>query len=158
MVEAKRRRHIVRFALVLVGLVTVPAAVPAQSSEFLDRILAEDELRLGSALYLAITASYALQDQGYDLDVIPSLRRVQRRVGLDSEAPITLGQYAFILQVFFDLPSGVFSRLIPGPRYATRDLAHADIIRGRAYPAMPLSGRRGLRIIGRALAYIEGDL
>ncbi len=158
MVEAKRRRHIVRFMLVLAGLAMVPTAVPAQSSEFLDRILAEDELRLGSALYLAITAGYALQDQGYDVDVVTSLRRVQQRVDLDSEAPLTLGQYAFILQEFFDLPLGILSRVIPGPRYATRDLAHADIIRGRAYPSMPLSGRRGLRIIGRALAYMEGDL
>ncbi len=95
---------------------------------------------------------------GSDPGGVEALRSVRTRLRLAAEDAVTLGQYAYILQEFFDLPAGLMYRLVPGPRYAARSLAAADIIPGRAYPGMHLSGRDALAILGRALAHLEGTL
>jgi len=147
-------KHLVLLLLLAVGLAP---KLPAQSNQLLDRIMAEDELRFGSALYLVVSAGSAIYRTD-EFDIAAALRRVRHRITIQTYDPITLGQYAFVLQEFFDLPEGMWYRLLSGPRYAARDLAHAEIIQGRAYPAMPLSGRRAVHILGRALMHMEGNL
>lgn len=146
-----------RCLLLLVGLSALSLPLPAQSNVTLDRILAEEELRYGSALYLLVSASSEVYPPGV-FDIAGAVRRVHQRVAVGDDKPITLGQYAFMLKEFFELPQGVLYRLFPGPRYATRDLAHAELIRGRAYPNMPVSGRRAIRILGQVLHYRDGTL
>ncbi len=140
--------------LLLLGFST---SLPGQSNELLDRILAEEELRFGSAVYLVLSASYATQERDA-LDRGAALRRARERIPVATDGPLTLGQYAHLLQQFFDLPRGVWYRAYPAPRFAARDLAHAGIIQGRAYPNMRVSGERAVRILGRSLAYLEGNL
>jgi hypothetical protein len=53
----------------------------------------------------------------------------------------------------FNIKGGFMYSLFPGPRYGYRELVYRKIIRGRAYSAMPVSGERLLRIIGRVLGY-----
>ncbi len=132
-------------------------SLPSQSNELFDRILAEQELRYGSAVYLMLSANYATQERDA-FDRPAALRHARERIPVATDRPLTLGQYAYLLQQFFELPRGIWYRVYPTPRAAARDLAHAGIIQGRAYPNMRLSGERAVRILGRSLAYLEGNL
>ena len=46
---------------------------------------------------------------------------------------------------------GIMYSILPGPRYATRELAFLGIISGPAKPGMSLSGERALRILEQVL-------
>jgi len=144
------------FLLILLCMLVVGAG-GAQSNEFIDRLLTEEELRFGSAVYLVTAASSAHYGAG-KYNIAAALRRARPRMPSVTDTPLTLGQYAHLLQSFFDLPEGLWYRVVQSPRFAARDLTHAGIIQGRAYPRMKLSGERALRILGRALAYLDGQL
>jgi hypothetical protein len=47
----------------------------------------------------------------------------------------------------FKIDGGIMYRILPGPRYATRELAYLGIITGPAKAGMSLSGERALRIL-----------
>jgi hypothetical protein len=51
----------------------------------------------------------------------------------------------------FKIDGGIMYRVLPGPRYATRELAYLGIITGPAKPGLSLSGERALRILERVL-------
>ncbi len=146
-----------RASLIILLTASVVGVSTAQSNDFLDRLLAEEHLRFGSAVYLVTTASSAYYGPG-QYDIAGGLRRARPSMPSSTDTPLTLGQYAHLLQSFFDLPEGIWYRVVSSPRFAARDLAHVQIIQGRAYPRMHLSGARALRILGRTMAYLEGEL
>ncbi len=55
----------------------------------------------------------------------------------------------------FDLKGGIFFSLTKSPHHAYRELVYRGIIRGKADPDMPVSGRDLLLMINRILAVKE---
>jgi hypothetical protein len=55
----------------------------------------------------------------------------------------------------FGISGGWMYTITSRPRYAARELAFRNVIQGRAYPRMELSGERAMRIVGRVLALEE---
>jgi hypothetical protein len=47
-------------------------------------------------------------------------------------------------------------RIVPGPRYAAREMEYAGVIQGPAIPGMALSGNEALRMLERVLHSKEG--
>jgi hypothetical protein len=56
----------------------------------------------------------------------------------------------------FNLKGGLY-RLFPNSHYAYRELAWLNIVQGRNYPNMKVSGKQFLRILGRTLDYTGID-
>ncbi len=54
-----------------------------------------------------------------------------------------------------ELKGGLFYGMIPGPRYAARELAYRRLVNGKAHPGRIVSGEEGLRLLGAALE-LEG--
>ena len=131
--------------------------VPAQSNEVLDRILAEEQLTYGSAAYLLIIATGKAAD-----DTSPEQAVVlaeQEGFALEGFAPvdvISIGEYSFMLMRAFELSGGIMYRIIPGPRYAAREMEYAEVIMGPAIPGMAVSGNEALRMLERVLHQREG--
>ena len=73
------------------------------------------------------------------------------RLGRGVDEPVTLGEYSLLTMNAFGITGGMMYTLIPSPRYAARELAFREVIQGRAYPRMDLSGERAIRIVGRVL-------
>jgi hypothetical protein len=73
-----------------------------------------------------------------------------------ADAPLTLGDVSLFIMQAFNIKGGLMYTLIPGPRYAYREILYRKIITGRAYSTMRVSGERLLRILSRALEY-AGD-
>ncbi len=130
-------------------------AVPlltAQSNEVLDSVLGEATISYGSAAYLVGTASGHLPETVSPSDAGPRMEQEGLGIpGLGPTDPVTLGGFSYMLTRAFGIQGGVMSRVLPGPRYATRELAYLGIISGPAKPGLPISGERALRILERIL-------
>ena len=133
--------------------------VPAQSNEVLDRILAEEQLTYGSAAYLLIVAT-GKAEEGTSAEQAASLAQKEGFAleGVGSADGLSLGQYSFMLMRAFDLTGGVMYRILPSPRYATRELAFTGVIQGPAIPGTAVSGNEALRMLERVLHQREGIL
>jgi len=66
---------------------------------------------------------------------------------------ITLRDTAFLIMNAFGFKGGVMYSMFQNPRYAYRELIYRKIIQGRSDPAMQVTGKRLLLIIGSALSY-----
>lgn len=125
---------------------------PAQSNDVLDRILAEEQLTYASAAYLLLVATGKAPEETSSEQAV-SLAE-QEGFALEGFGPadrLSLGQYSFMLMRAFQLPGGIMYRIVPGPRYAVREMEYAGVIQGTAIPGMALSGNEAVRMLERVL-------
>jgi hypothetical protein len=130
---------------------------PAQSNEVLDRILAEEQLTYASAAYLLLVATGKAAEETSPQQAV-SLAE-QEGIALKGVRPaegLSIGQYSFMLMRAFQLPGGIMYRIVPGPRYAAREMDYAGVIQGPAVPGMALSGNEAVRMLERVLHRREG--
>jgi hypothetical protein len=77
----------------------------------------------------------------------------------EAESAITLQELSFLIMNAFDLRGGLMYTLFRNPRYAYREMIYRQLIQGRAYSNMNVSGIRFLQILGRVLSHTgENDL
>lgn len=132
----------------LLGLALVAAT--AQSSEFMDALLASDSVSVGQASYLVLVASDNIgedADNARAFELLVSLGWAPK--GSTSEQGITLAQYSYLLMKAFGLKGGLMYSMFPGPRYAYRELASRMVIQGRSDPSDALDGGLAVRMLGR---------
>jgi hypothetical protein len=138
--------------LVLAMAATAVSLATAQSNEVLDTVLGEASLSYGNAAYLVGTASGHLAETIAPAEAGAALEQVGLgRPGLASTAPVTLGDFSYMITRAFGMHGGIMYSILPGPRYATRELAYRGIISGPAMSGMSLSGERALRIIEKVI-------
>ncbi len=131
----------------------------AQSNEFIDAVLAEEQMSYGSAAYLLLASAGRISADAGPREAIEYLE--SQGLGLADkiqDSTISLGEYSFLVMQVYGIPGGLMYRVLPGPRYATRELAHRGIIQGRSYNTIRLSSERGMRILGRVLQLDERGL
>ncbi len=138
-------------SLLFISLV-VNMGLAAQSNDIIDALLAEEQASYGKAVYLALTASgliteehspeqalEVLKEQGWKLDI------------LEAGEPIKLGDYSFILMKAFHIQGGLMYSIMPGPRYAGRELSYLGMIPDGPSPYRTISGEEAVRILGNML-------
>jgi hypothetical protein len=143
----------------LIVLIVLAAVVPltAQSNAFLDRLLEKEEATVGDAAYLVLVAAGRLGEEATAEEAAAALARQGWR--LRAEAPgeaISLGSYAYLLMQAFQVKGGLMYHLLPGPRYAARELAYLKIVKGKAAPDRRVRGEEMLQILRRLLEWKEG--
>lgn len=130
-------------ALAVLMLLIISGIAVAQDNTVIDAILAEKELTYQHASYLLLSADGTPPADGEMGSAYPP------------EKTLTLGEYSLLVMETFDISGGLMYTVTGMPRYAARELAFRDIVQGRAYPRMKLSGERALRIVGRVLTLQE---
>ncbi len=147
-----RRAVLVSGAVLLV----LAAAAQAQSNELIDRLLEERQATFGKAAALALAAAGIVPAEATEAQALEALGRQGWKVRVrQAEEPVRLGEYAFLLMKAFGIPGGVMYSILPGPRYAARELAYLQLVRGDASPGRLLSGEEVMRILGSVLSYQE---
>ena len=145
--------------LALLIAVALPAAAGsgwAQSNEFLDVLFEEPATTLGQAAYLVLTASGLIPDDSTPADAAASLAGQGWTVAERSvDEPLTLGEYSYLLMQAFEMKGGVMYRIFPGPRYAGRELAYLELIKGDTSPQRTFSGEEAVGILGRFMEWKE---
>ena len=142
--------------LLAVTLLAAAGSLWGQSNELLDTLFDEPATTLGQAAYLVLTASGRIPDDSSPADAAASLAgqgwSVPERV---ADEPLTLGEYSHLLMQAFELKGGVMYRIVPGPRYAGRELAYLELIKGDTSPYRTFSGEEAIGILGRLMEWKE---
>ena len=142
---------------VCVLLLSMALPLAAQSNTLLDQLLDQPAASFGDVVYMTLTAAKLLPDTATPEQALATLRQQNWNVQiLPAEAPIPLGDYAFLLMKAFKLSGGVFYSLFPGPRYACRELGYLKIIGADARPNRSLSGEEAVHILGNLMGRREG--
>ncbi|MEX2442844.1 MAG: hypothetical protein WD492_04530 [Alkalispirochaeta sp.] len=142
--ETRRRRAVILGALLLLA----PGILLAQSNEEIDRLLSQDPAQVGEAAYLVLTAAEIVEQ-----DVTPqqavSVAQERGLLAADVRADdvVRFGELAYMLTDSFGVPGGLMYRLIPGPRYAAREVVYQGWSRTRRAPGAELSGNAVVRIV-----------
>lgn len=150
------KTSILLLAFILLGAVL---HVSAQSNEVLDALLEEDTTSFGQAAYLVLTASARIPDDKSPAEAAAEMAGQGWKVPTRAaEEPLTLGEYSFLLMQAFELKGGIMYRIIPGPRYAGRELAYLKFIKGNTSPYRTFSGEEAIGILGRLMEWKEEQL
>ena len=139
-------------------LLSMALPLVAQSNQLLDQLLDQPAASFGDVVYMTLTAARLLPDTSTPQQALEALQQQDWKVPiLPAEAPIPLGDYAFLLMKAFKLSGGLFYHLFPGPRYACRELGYLKIITADVRPNRTLSGEEAVRILGNVMARTEGS-
>ena len=143
-----KRAVFLMFVLAAIGA----PLLAAQSNEVLDSVLNEAALSYANAAYIVGTASGHLDESVSPEDAVTQLEQQKLgSPGLKPTDPVTLGDYSYMLTRAFGITGTIMYYVLPGPRYATRELVFHGFISGPAMPGMSLSGDRALRILEQIL-------
>jgi hypothetical protein len=127
----------------------------AQTASDLEDLLGAGEVTCSQAAFFILSASSALPGGG---DAFAAAREKRWLPGrTEAGSPIRLGEAALLIMKSFGLKGGIMYSLFPGPRYACRELVHAQLIQGGSDPGRRLDGRTFLQILGRVLTFIRDD-
>jgi hypothetical protein len=150
------KKLILLLAFVLLG---AAANISAQSNEVIDALLEEETTSFGQAAYLVLTASARISDDTTPAEAAAEIVGQGWTVpARTAEEPLTLGEYSFLLMQAFELKGGIMYRIIPGPRYAGRELAYLQFIKGNTSPYRTFSGEEAIGILGRLMEWKEEQL
>ncbi|MCK5008553.1 MAG: hypothetical protein KAR73_14270 [Spirochaetales bacterium] len=150
------KKLILLLAFVLLGAVV---NISAQSNEVIDALLEEETTSFGQAAYLVLTASGRISDDTTPAEAAAEIVGQGWTVpARTAEEPLTLGEYSFLLMQAFELKGGIMYRIIPGPRYAGRELAYLRFIKGNTSPYRTFSGEEAIGILGRLMEWKEEQL
>lgn len=149
-----------RFCLLLFVFFCLGAvAATAQSNGVIDEFLGQEKADYSQAVYLVLAAADLISDTATPAEAVNTL--AEKQWGLpssDAPATITLGQYSYLLMRAFNIPGGLMYRLVPGPRYAVREVAYLGFVTDKPTPYRSLSGEEAMRILGAVLSWKEERL
>jgi len=141
----------------LVLLLSMSLPLAAQSNQLLDQLLDQPAAQFGDVVYMTLTAAKLLPETATPEQALETLQQQDWKVQiLPAEAPIPLGDYAYLLMKAFKLSGGLFYSLFPVPRDACRELGYLKIITADARPNRNVSGEEAVRILGNVMARKEG--
>lgn len=129
-----------------------PAVLFAQSAAVMDTILDQEMLSFGAASYLLLAARGDIEADEDFAQAAEMMTDIQPAFSkMSPEETLNLGEYSYLLMKVYDLSGGLMYSILPGPRYAVRELAYIDVVQGSSYPNSALSGERAVRILERYL-------
>jgi len=142
----------------LVLLLSIALPLAAQSNQLLDQLLDQPAASFGDVVYMTLSAAKLVEDTATPEQALEALQQQNWKVTMRAaDAPMPLGDYAFLLMKAFKFSGGIFYSLFPGPRYAVRELGYLKIIPTDARPNRTLSGEEAVRILGNVMARKEGS-
>lgn len=129
----------------------------AQSNAVLDQLLQEPQASFADVVYLTLAAAKIIPDSATPDQAVQALQQQNWKAAiLAPDAPISLGDYSYLLMKAFKVKGGIFYSLFPSPRYACRDLGFLKVIPSDARPLRTVSGEEVVRILGNMLALQGG--
>jgi hypothetical protein len=130
----------------------------AQFEEQVDQLLEQETAHFGTTVYLVLVAAEHCEDTESVSRAMEILKDKKWEIPVKGEDEvITLGEYAFLLMKAFQIPGGIMYMVLPGPRYATRELAYLKLITQRPVPGRTVSGEEVMTILTRVMEWKEGE-
>jgi hypothetical protein len=137
--------------LALAFLVAALSVMPAQSAKLIDDFLARSQADFATSVYVILAAAGKAPDTASPEQAVAVLAGLGlAELAQPADRPMSLGDFSYITMKAFDIPGGVLYTLLPGPRYATRELAYLKVLSGVPDDGRLLSGEEVMRFVGRA--------
>jgi hypothetical protein len=150
------RRILFIFAPVLL-FTGITMSLCAQSNEVVDRLLGEDQATVADAGYLILSAAGIVPEDATPDLVIGTLTERKLLSGTrKADQPVTLGEVSYLIMETVGIHGGLFYSILPGPRYAARELASLKLIFGNTHPSRTISGQEVMRMLGAAMERKDG--
>jgi hypothetical protein len=146
------------FALLSALLALLPGKpLHGQTAAEMDALLDSREITWAQACRFVLPAAGALGDtSAAQAAYAAALERGWLPKEAAADNPVSLGGLSFLIMQSFSIKRSALYRLLPGPRYAYRQLEYLGLIPGPRDPSWKVSGERFLQILGGVLAY-RGD-
>jgi len=142
-------------SICVVSLLAAGMAV-AQSNEVIDEILEQEEATFGQAAYIAFLAAGAAPEDATVEEVYRDISWAEWNLDQKAiDASVTVGEFSYLVMENMGIQGGLMYRMIPGPRYAARELDYLEFFLGSGSPYRALSGQEMLHVMGQALAFTE---
>jgi hypothetical protein len=141
---------------ICVVLAIAAGVAVAQSNEVIDEILDQEQATFGQAAYIAFLAAGEAPEDASVEEVYEGIAWTDWNLdqkGVDD--PVTLGEFSYLVMENLGIQGGLMYRMIPGPRYAARELEYLDFFLGSGSPNRAVSGQEMLHVMGQALAFTE---
>lgn len=140
-----------------IGLL-VAATSWSQSNDHIDALLAQDPAATDLTAYLVLSAA-GLVDEDVDPQsaVDFAISEGMLPAGAKAGDPVSFGRFSYLLTESFGIPGGVMYRLVPGPRYAAREVVFQGWARQRRETGEPIDGETVVRILSVYLNEQEGE-
>lgn len=128
----------------------------SQSNELIDTLLDEQSAGFGNTAYMVLSAASIIDESSTIQDAVDILSGDDWKnfEGKKTEDPVTLGEYSYMLMESFGIQGGIMYRLLPGPRYAVRELKYMGFV-DDTDASKPVSGEEVIRILGYVLEWKE---
>ena len=148
-------------------LMTVPVFLHSQTALVIEEILNMQEVSMQQAAWLVLEAANTSYSANipYSADTssqIDAFRYAIEQNWLPGMAEggdiIRFDQLSYLIMRAFDIRGGIFYSIFRNPHYAYRELVYRNIIFGRTYPGMAVSGYTMLYVVNRVLSYREANL
>jgi hypothetical protein len=138
----------------LLFFLVLAVSVSAQSNQFIDELLLEEQVSFGSAVHLVLNAVELISEEASVEEALQVLVEQEWEIKVKEPLePILLGEYALLIMTSLDIPGGLMYSLSPGPRYACRELDYLGFIYERPLSYRKLSGDEALQILGGVLEW-----
>jgi hypothetical protein len=137
-----------------VALLFAAGLAVAQSNEVIDEILEQEQATFGQAAYIAFLAAGEAPEDATVEEVYDGISWAEwnlEQKGMDD--PVTLGEFSYLVMENLGIQGGLMYRMIPGPRYAARELDYLEFLLGSGAPNRALSGQEMLHVMGQALDF-----
>jgi len=147
----------VLMVFMLLCFLITPAFLSAQSmTEEFGTLLNTGAVTYGQAVRFALEASGALETRSHEeaFQYVMERKWLPKNISFNAEARLDV--ISLLLMRSFDINGGIFYFLFKSPHHAYRELVYRDVIRGRADPAMKVSGGLFILMIERILSQ-RGD-
>jgi len=129
----------------------------AQSNQLMDQLLQEPRATFGDVVYLTLAAVKIVPETATPDQAIQALQQKNWKVKiLAANAPVSLGDYSYLLMKAFNVTGGIFYSLFPSPRYACRELGFLRVIPSDARPLRSVSGEEAVRILSNMISLRGG--
>ncbi len=126
----------------------VAGAASAQSNSVIDQMLSQRAATVGDSAYIVLTAANVVAP---DADVAQALSTAIDKGWLKksakADAPITFGQFSYLIMKSFNLRGGLLYTVFPGPRYAAREMFYRGYAPSRLSPYEKVSGTLALYVL-----------
>lgn len=147
----KMRIHRLPALLLWFCLPVLPAL--GQTEDFLDTVLGARSLTWSQSAHLVLVgAGFSPEDATPEASWATLTDRGWVSPLPDPQKPATVAGYAFLVTKAFGLKGGFLSSLVPGPRYAFRDLKFHNLVPEGLDPDDPLDPRTALVVLADVMA------
>ena len=127
----------------------------SQSNTIIDGFLEKEQADYATSAYFILSAAGVIPETASPAEAVEKARTEWGLAPPEGREAVRLGEFSHLLMKAFGIPGGLMYTLMPGPRYAAREIAYLEFVLDKTSPWRTISGEEALGIVGEALAWKE---